>query len=510
MNRTVRTWWRPTTGFFLVFWVGLMWAGRSKMLRDPGTLWHTVVGQRILERGELPRTDPFSFTQAGQSWIAQQWLGECAMAVIHRVSGLDGLMLATVTLLSGVFAFLGGRLLRSGLPWPAAAMLLVLVFGASSYHFFPRPHLVTILLLTFTVALLSDVEAGRARARRLLWLPPIMVLWTNVHGGALGGLATLFLVLMSWLLRPRDLRRVRNDPRATASPVLIATALGLSCLAVLVNPYGPALPRVWISLMNSKLLPRLILEHAPPNPLTVEGGMLLALAVVYLVTLAAAWRRGVRVVWLVPLVWLVMAWSRIRHGPLFAVTAAVAIADMLPHTRLPAWFARRAGPRVPIASSSGGPGWRAAAIPVLLVLVAAGLQASGIRCPIIGANWCRLDPAYWPIEATAALRREINQHPAELRVFNDMRFGGYLIYRADRTRVYIDDRCELYREPGLRRYVDLRRHPALVEGAAAYDDIALALVQTRSPVARYLDGSPTWTRLHRDATASVYRRITQD
>ena len=51
------------------------------MLGDPGSLWHTVVGRRILEGGALIRTDPFSFTCQGQPWIAQQWLGAIAMAL---------------------------------------------------------------------------------------------------------------------------------------------------------------------------------------------------------------------------------------------------------------------------------------------------------------------------------------------------------------------------------------------------------------------------------------------
>jgi len=54
-------------------------AGREKMLRDPGTLWHTVVGEQVLRTGALPRTDSFSYTCQGQPWLAQQWLGECAM-----------------------------------------------------------------------------------------------------------------------------------------------------------------------------------------------------------------------------------------------------------------------------------------------------------------------------------------------------------------------------------------------------------------------------------------------
>src|SRR5260370_30949264 len=46
------------------------------------------------------------------------------------------------------------------------------------------------------------------------------------------------------------------------------------------------------------------------------------------------------VTWLVPVVWLYLACRRIRQAPLFAVTATVALADMLPATRWARWLAR--------------------------------------------------------------------------------------------------------------------------------------------------------------------------
>ena len=54
--------WRTETGFFLGLWLFLMVAGRSRLFRDPGTFWHTVVGRRILASGTFLDSDPFGFT----------------------------------------------------------------------------------------------------------------------------------------------------------------------------------------------------------------------------------------------------------------------------------------------------------------------------------------------------------------------------------------------------------------------------------------------------------------
>ncbi|MFH1416766.1 MAG: hypothetical protein ABII12_00550 [Planctomycetota bacterium] len=531
---------------FLVIWLALLWVGREKMLRDPGTFWHTVVGQRIIQSGQLIHTDPFSFSQEDQPWIAQQWLGECVMAAVHAVAGLDGLLLLSATLLAVLFAGLARRLVGSGLPWPAAAVLLLLTIAAASHHFLVRPHLATIVLMAACFGILCDVENGRRSPRSLLLLPPVFVLWTNIHGGALGGIATTLIVLLAWLVAPSLPQRLGLDRARRARPFLIGAAASLSIAAVLVNPYGPALPRVWLGLMHSEVLPRIIIEHAPLDVLSIEGAMTLALAAVYLAVLTRTWRNlrragrsseatchihevctrdtayrpsGLRLTWLMPLVWLLLAVSRVRHGPLFAVVAVIAIAEMLPYAARGA----SAGSRRPLTSRSlaGRFAWTLPAGAVALALL---LQTGRIPCPLIGADWARLDPGYWPVRAVEALREhlaepEMAAGPVGIthgppprpdsrpRVFNDMRFGGYLIYHLPEARIYIDDRCELYRDQGLLRYAEILRDPVLIEGLAAYQDVDIALVHSGTKLDRYLAGSPRWTPLSTDATASLYQKV---
>src|SRR5437660_267287 len=119
--------WRPETGIFLALWLVLMVGGRSRLLRDPGTFWHTKVGQQLVDSRQLIYRDPFSYTAAylvpDAAWVPHQWLGECLMALVHRLRGFDSLLLATVTLLAGLYTWLAHRLIRSGLHWAVAASL---------------------------------------------------------------------------------------------------------------------------------------------------------------------------------------------------------------------------------------------------------------------------------------------------------------------------------------------------------------------------------------------------
>src|SRR5205085_1956353 len=100
--------------------------------------------------------------------------------------------------------------------------------------FHVRPHVGTIVLLGVTFAMLVDFEAGRIGLRRLLWLVPLFVLWTNLHGGMLGGLGTLGLALAGWCLA-----RIIGwpTPLVQARHILAFSALVVACgLTALVNP----------------------------------------------------------------------------------------------------------------------------------------------------------------------------------------------------------------------------------------------------------------------------------
>src|SRR5262249_15517325 len=163
-----------------------MLLGRDRLFGDPGALWHIVVGQRILASHEFIRTDPFSFTHAGDPWVPQSWLCECGLALLHRVAGLNTILTVTAALLAGLYTWVANRMLRAGLHPLLAVLLTLLAMLASAYHFHPRPHLLSILFLGWTFALLCDVEAGGVSGERLCWVFALFRLSANIPRGMLG------------------------------------------------------------------------------------------------------------------------------------------------------------------------------------------------------------------------------------------------------------------------------------------------------------------------------------
>jgi hypothetical protein len=501
--------WRAESGIFLGLWLGLLILGRSQLFRDPGTLWHVVVGEKILATGHLVSADPFSFTEGGRPWIARQWLAECAMVLIHRATQLDGLLLATATLLASLYTWAAHRLIGAGVHWLLAVLMVALAVLGSAFHFHPRPHLATLVLLGYSFAALCDFEAVRISLSRLFWLVPAFVVWTNAHDGVLGGLATLGLTVAGWVV----IRLVRaggpiHQNRELAAILLLVVLCGLT---IVVNPYGLEAPRAWLALVNSPVLPRLIDEHGPLFARST-GPLILPMAGVYLAVLLAVPPRQYRVTWLVTLVWLGLAFTRIRHGPLFVITALVAFADLFPHSYWATLLVRSGSDLYrpvgqPWGGEKPGPQFGPALIPAALVLTAVVLQLAGARVPVLGRGWATLDRRYWPVDLLPDLRAYERAHPPGTPIFNEMLFGGFLIYHTPGLRVFIDDRCELYGDGGLLAYADALEHdPAQVDRWANDYGFDLALTTTGSGFDRYLRHAHGWALVRETEAASLYRR----
>jgi len=153
----------PETITFLGTWLLLMTAGRDKFFRDPGTFSHLAWGDHLLSGKGLIHSDIYSFTFHGQPWIFQQWLADCLISVIHRFSGFEGLLLVAATSFSLLNAWLLNRLLKAGIHFSAALLIVSLFTLAGAHHYHVRPHVASILFLAFIFSRFCDFEAGRLK-----------------------------------------------------------------------------------------------------------------------------------------------------------------------------------------------------------------------------------------------------------------------------------------------------------------------------------------------------------
>jgi hypothetical protein len=151
--------------------------------------------------------------------------------------------------------------------------------------------------------------------------------------------------------------------------------------------------------------------------------------------------------------------------------------------------------------------WRWTIAPLVVVGAALAVQMAGLHVPVVGRGWARFDEARWPF----ALRGDLDVIPAAadpragVPLFNDLLFGGFLIYYQPQLRIFVDDRCSLYGTDFLQAYDRARReNPAQIDRWQRQYGFRYALVETGRDFDKYLSTAPGWSMLRRSAAATLY------
>src|SRR3982750_2850799 len=76
---------------FLVLGLPIGIASSARTFGDGDTAWHIALGQWIVRHGQIPVTDPFSFTAFGKPWVAMEWPADLIMAGTYQLAGFAGL-----------------------------------------------------------------------------------------------------------------------------------------------------------------------------------------------------------------------------------------------------------------------------------------------------------------------------------------------------------------------------------------------------------------------------------
>jgi hypothetical protein len=499
---------RPEVLFFLACLVALLLTFPVRGFVDPGCLWHIRVGDLILRDGFM-WTDPFTYPFAGRTWIPQQWGGECLMALAHRAGGFDAMLLGFAVVVAALFTWVFRRLAAGGMGYFLAAAVAAFALVCAGFHFYVRPHMATIVFMAVTTGAVVDFDRGRVGVGRLWWLVPLYVIWTNIHGGMLGGVATLGLAVAGWGV----LFLVRLDsPVRSWGTIWSLVGLVASCgLTMFVNPFGLEMQRTWFRIVGSKVMKDYVSEHSPLNLDRQPDQVVVAFASFYLLLLVGSIPTRPRVTWFLPLVWFALTVQGIRQGPLFIVVAVVVIADLWPHT---VWhrLLRKSGDlltRDP-ATSLSRLGWQAYALPALVVLSSLLLEIGRVSVPVIGSGWVRFQSVITPADLNDAIREYADSVPAGTPIYNDPNFGGYLIYFFPELKVFMDDRFELCGDQWLLDYAEtVYHHPERFEDWYRQYRFERAIVSLEDPkpLVEYLRNSGKWREVARGGHAALFARV---
>jgi hypothetical protein len=238
-------------------------AAVTSSVQDPDFWWHLRTGYWMLDNHRLPSNDLFTYTVSNHRWIDHEYLTEILMAYLNSWGGL--------TLISLVFAVLtfAGLLLiyrtaQAGRrPYVIAGLGLALGGLAGAPIWGPRAQMITFTFTCLELYWIAGYLSGRSRS--INYLPLLLILWANLHGGFVVAFVLLGIAISAevadWVMERDETRRAGHRKRVrTLGQVLV-----LCLVAVLATPHGLSVYTNPIETLTSPAQRRLIVEWFSPD-----------------------------------------------------------------------------------------------------------------------------------------------------------------------------------------------------------------------------------------------------
>jgi hypothetical protein len=504
---------------FLAFLFIPLMTKESGVLYDGDTGWHIRNGEHIIKSRQFPRTDYFSYTREGTPWFAWEWLADVVMAVIHRHAGLNGIVVWANLLFASTFTLLFHWMLRSGGNIFLCLVFTVLAGFASAVHWLARPHLFTMLLVLVWAILLEKIQkqgsSAQLKANSLAWvLPPVILVWCNLHGGFVVGLILLMIYgianFLTWLTASDA--ELGKRAQHLAWRFLKLTALCL--LITLLNPYGIGLHRhIFDSYFFSQYLVDRITEFASPDFHTPVVRFFELILLSSLVVAGTAFRRLSFLDIGFLLFWTHMALFSVRHVPLYTLMVAPLIvrhasdylrqvASGLVVQRWVGDLAKRFGAyseqiRQFEAQFKGFVYPPVATLLLVFICLKHG-ELAGSK--VLQAGF---DEKRFPLKAAAF----VDKMRLSGNLFTTDYWGGYMIYRFHpQHKVFFDGRSDMYGREFLKEYESLVNLDYSWQTVLNKYDVAWVLLPVEFGLATALKERGEWEVLYDDHQAIIFQR----
>ena len=377
---------------------------------DPDLWGHLLFGSSLLN-GTWHVENTFAYTTPEQPWVNHELLAELTMAGIYRLTGGIGLVALKLALGLATAALLWRTAARRSADATAATLAIVLALVVMTPGFMIRPQLFTMAFLAATLALVHRADFATRGAA--WWLPLVVVVWVNTHGGVLAGVGlTGVAVGVTTIVAGA---RGTLDRRGAAAAIALGAALAA---ALLLNPYGLRL----LHFLVFEVTPHVPISEWKPVPLA-DGSFAAFKAMLVVAGVGCVVVRPRLAEIAIVGVTAAVALRHQRHVPLFAIAAAPLVAATFA-TAL-ARLAARTPANVTILARRGLAA--GAALQVAVALVTVWAWRGGIA----------VSPAYYPVQAV----RFLAQNDIGGNVALPFRWGEYALWALPAgTKVAVDGR----------------------------------------------------------------------
>ena len=448
---------------------------------DPDIWWHLRDAQIQLSSHSFIARDLFSFTAAGAPWMNHEWFAELPFYAGFHLFGISGLYLVTLAAIEVIFlGVLYLTYLHSKSIWASAFVTVIGIF-LSTVSFGPRTLLFGWMLLVLELLVLVRAQ----RDERIVWtLPFLFALWVNTHGSWLIGMVVfgLFIAANSFTI---SLGCIEN--RALSMPRIKRLVLCwlVSTAALFLNPYGWRLVFYPFNLAFEQKLNIANIEEWKSLDFHTPRGriMLFFVALLFLFQLIRSRKWGLFELALAAMgLYSAFTYSR------FLFLGAILVGPLLARSLASTAPAASRRPLSPLISAA-------------LVFVILCLVIGRLRTPEQSVT--KGDDLF-PTQGLPYLAT----FKPNGKVFNDMLWGGYLIWYDRQIPVFIDSRVDIFEYNGaFKDYLDIINLRNSIELLNKHD-IQYVLFERKLPLVYLLKATHDWKVDYEDKTTVLLERIT--
>jgi hypothetical protein len=494
----------------LVTWITFLavFAIASRVSMDSDTWWHLRAGKWIIQNHGVLHFDPFSYTKAGEPWEYPGWLVEAPMYIMYQLLGPGGLNLWTALMVVITFVFVwqtlsGGVFLKG--------FVIILAATVSGVYWAARPYLITFLFSAIFLCILEENRWGSCTrstdrtleqvsdlnlpaSRWLWWLPALMVVWVNSHGGFAVGFILLGIYTLDQLVQEIP-GFSKFDFRKSKFIHLLLIGL-VTILVVCVNPYGVKMLAYPFKTVSIGALQEFIQEWQSPNFHLRSAQPFIWLWILTFGAVGISRKRLAFSDFLLVACFSYLSLLAWRNVALFAIVSPA----MLTRHAAPVMTAlgRRIRNRLP---TSPPPSRRLELLNWILLVVLALAVAikAGVGFPQ-SANQSVFRETL-PVDAVTFIKSKL--FPG--RLFNSYNWGGYLLWELPEYPVFIDGRTDLYDGEIIDQWLQVARAEEGWQRVLDQWEVHLVLLEPSMPVVSSLKQNG-WKLLYQDEKSVIYAR----
>lgn len=188
-------------------------------------LWaRLIAGMGVIDGGGVLKSDFLSYTPV-HTWYDHEWGSGVIFYAFLKYLGPYSLILLESLLYFGIFFIISKiiKLRGSQSPYNIIFYIFPIIALEANFNNPIRCHLFTFLLFSLFIYILELARKGKNKP--LYLIPPLIVLWNNLHGGVVAGLGLLLMYAAGELLNKKNFKKY-----------LITFAFSVPLL--LINPWG--------------------------------------------------------------------------------------------------------------------------------------------------------------------------------------------------------------------------------------------------------------------------------